>query len=233
MVERILGSLLAVDEPVKRIYSSPLRQEQARRTRRRMVEAARSSFLARGYAATTVPAVARAAGVSADTVFHVFGTKRDLLRATLDVVVGGDDEDVALLDRPDPQRLRTEPDPVTQLRLLAAGIAGQMARVAPMDAVLRGAAAVDPEVAALRADVQDRQRREVMATVVGWVAAHGPLLLPEADAATAVWALTSPEVHDLLVARSGWDDERYRTWLGDTLVRTLLGPGVLSPPGPA
>ena len=39
-----------------------------------------------------------------------------------------------------------------------------------------------------------------------------------------MWALTSPEVHDLFVVRSGWDAGRYERWLGDALVRTLLGP---------
>ena len=52
-----------MSQPAKR-YTSEIRDEQARRTRRAIVTAAHDLFLAQGYAATTIDAVAQAAHVS-------------------------------------------------------------------------------------------------------------------------------------------------------------------------
>jgi hypothetical protein len=142
----------------------------------------------------------------------------------LDVVVAGDDEDVAVLQRADPQATRAEPDQRRQLAMFAAGLTGQLERIRPMDDVLRSAAAVDPAAAELRADLQLRQRRTAMAAVVSWVAAHGPLRdgLTEEEATAVTWTLTSPEVHQMLRDTWGWPRERYEQWLRETLVSSLL-----------
>lgn len=84
----------------RRAYRSPLREEQARRTRLAVITAARELFLADGYAATTMQAVA--AGVATDTVYHVFTTKRGLL--------------AGVIDGQDPQAMRAEPDQRTTIR---------------------------------------------------------------------------------------------------------------------
>lgn len=213
-------------DPVKRrSYRSPARQRTARETRTRVLQAAERLFLEHGYARTTVAAVAEHAGVAQDTVFHVFGSKRGLLQQVLDVAVGGDDADVALLDRPGPQALRAETDQRRQVAAFAHGILLQLERLRPVDDVLRSAAAVDPQVATLREDLQLRQRRQAMGVVAGWIAANGPLRggLPVDEAATVLWTLTSPEVHRLLRVDSGWAPERYERWLRETLEQTLLG----------
>jgi AcrR family transcriptional regulator len=183
-------------------------------------------FLEQGFPATTMAAVARRAGVSPDTVYSAFGAKGDLLKEVLDVVIGGDDEDVPLLEREGPQAVRAEPDPRRQLAMFAAGITEQLERVRPMDDILRSAAAVDAAAAALRADLQLRQRREAMRAVAGWIATRGPLRagLSEDDAAAAIWTLTSPEVHLMLRDSWGWPRERYEQWLRDTLTASLLPP---------
>ncbi|MGZ4506631.1 MAG: TetR/AcrR family transcriptional regulator [Blastococcus sp.] len=207
-----------------RAYSSPLRAAQARETRRRVLDAARDLFLEQGYPTTTVATVARRAQVSADTVYSVFGSKAALLKEVLDVVVAGDDEDVAVLQRTDPQAMRAEPDQRRQLAMFAAGMTGQLERIRPMDDVLRSAAAVDPAAAELRADLQLRQRRTAIATVVSWVAANGPLRtgLSQEEATAVTWTLTSPEVHQMLRDTWGWPAERYEQWLRDTLTGSLL-----------
>ena len=82
-----------------RRYTSPKRQEQARATRRAIVEAARALFLARGYAGTTIDAVAGEAGVAVQTVYAAFGSKAQILKTVLDVAVVGDDAPVPLVDR--------------------------------------------------------------------------------------------------------------------------------------
>jgi AcrR family transcriptional regulator len=201
-----------------------LRATQARETRRRIVDSARTLFLEQGYARTTVAAVAREAAVSTDTVFAVFGTKLGVLKAVLDTTVGGDDRAVPFLQREGPQAMRAEPDQRRQLELFAAGIATQLERVAPVDQMLRGAAAVDAEAAALREDLQQRQRRRAMRTVVGWLAANGPLRegLSEPEATSVVWTLTSPEVYQMLRGDSRWSRRRYERWLRETLESALL-----------
>lgn len=207
-----------------RAYSSPLREAQARETRRRILDSARALFLEQGFPATTIAAVARRAQVSADTVYSVFGSKANLLKEVLDVVIGGDDADVPLLERDRPQAVRAEPDQRRQLGMFAADITTQLERVRPLDDILRSAAAVDPAAAELRADLQLRQRRAAMRTVVAWVGAHGPLRegLTDEEAAAVVWTLTSPEVHAMLRDTWGWSRERFERWLRETLIASLL-----------
>lgn len=212
-------------EPVKtRRYDSPVRREQARQTRAAVVRAAHRRFLADGYASTTLAAVARDAGVSVDTVYAVFGSKRGLLAAVMDVNVGGDDQPLAVLDRELPQRMRAESNQRRQISLFATGMAGELERIRPLDDVLRSAAAADPDVAAARHEQNDVQRHAAMATVVGWVRARGQLRsgLDDAAAADVVWTLTSPEVHHMLLTTRGWTRSQYETWLRETLERALL-----------
>ena len=104
----------------KRRYHSPQRQLQAELTRRRLLDAARRLFAVNGYAATTLPAIAREAKVSAPTITAIFGTKAHLLTALVQLVVGGDEEPVALVDRPWWQAMLAEPDARQQLAVFAA-----------------------------------------------------------------------------------------------------------------
>jgi AcrR family transcriptional regulator len=209
---------------VKRGYRSPLRAEQARQTRRRILEAAQRLFLDHGYAATSVEAIAEAASVSPDTVYSTFGSKRNLLKELMDAVVGGDDANVRVLDRPDPQSVRQIHDQSVQLAAFAAGVALRIEATRPLDDILRSAAEVDAEVRALRDDIQLRQRRSAMSTFAEWLTENGPLRggIGRTDAESILWTLTSPEVHRLLRDGCGWSHERFVLWLEDTLVRTLL-----------
>ena len=211
--------------PVKRRpYTSALRAEQAAATRARILDAAGSLFVEQGYPATTLQQVAEGAGVATDTVLHVFGSKKGLLQAVLDVTVGGDDEPVKVLDRPGPQAMRRETDQRRQVAMLAAGMSEQLERIRPVDDILRSAALVDVDAQALRDDLQLRQRRSAMAQVADWIAANGELkdAMSVDTASDIIWTLTSPEVHQLLRDRCGWDAAQYRTWLVDTLESSLL-----------
>jgi TetR/AcrR family transcriptional regulator of autoinduction and epiphytic fitness len=87
---------------VNRRYASPRRQEQARQTRRAILDAAAKLFVEPGYAATPLTAVAAEAGVAVQTVYAVFGSKRQLLSDLVDVTLAGDDERVAMADRSSP-----------------------------------------------------------------------------------------------------------------------------------
>jgi len=216
-----------VTEPVKRHqYRSPLRAERARASRQRILDAAAAQFLARGYARTPVTAIAAEAGVSEDLVFHLFSTKRGLLKAVLDVGIGGDDADVALLDREDPQAMRRETSLRRQIAMFATGIGQQLERVRPLDDMLRGAAGVEPELAELRDDIQLRQRRQAMTTIADWLHSRGPLRddMSVEQAAAILWTLTSPEVHHMLIDDWEWSGEQYRAWLQGILEASLLPP---------
>jgi AcrR family transcriptional regulator len=200
-----------------------------------VIDAASELFLQNGYPRTTIATVAARAGVAADTVLHLFGSKRGLLKEVMDVVIGGDDDNVPVLERPDPQAMRQEPDQRRQIAMFAAGIAAQLERIRPMDDILRSAAAVDADVAALRTDLQLNQRRAAMRAVAEWIAANGPLRAEggggAADgvedgmveaAAAILWTLTSPEVHQMLREHWDWTPATYRDWLRRTLESALL-----------
>ena len=90
--------LTAGRRPARR-YRSPRRKQQARRTRACIIAAAARQFLACGYAAATMRAVAADAGVALPTVELAFGTKARLLKAVIDAAIAGDDEPVPMLAR--------------------------------------------------------------------------------------------------------------------------------------
>jgi AcrR family transcriptional regulator len=207
----------------RRRYESTLRQEQARNTRARILDAAQKLFSERGYASTSMGAIAKGAGVATDTVYATFQSKPGLLHKLLDVRVGGDDEPVELLERAGPQAVKREPSQRRQLEAFASDVASIQERVRPVDDIIRGAAAVDSEIAAFRTRMHE-SRLDNMRQFASWVASKGPLRdgMSVDDAATIVWTLASPEVHRLLRAERGWTAERYRNWLATTLTRTLL-----------
>ncbi|MGA8993582.1 MAG: helix-turn-helix domain-containing protein, partial [Nocardioidaceae bacterium] len=85
----------------RREYRSPLRQGQAAQTRRAVLDAATRQFGEHGWAGTSMRAVAEDAGVSVETVYAAIGPKAELLRQAIDVAIVGDDEPVALDQRPE------------------------------------------------------------------------------------------------------------------------------------
>ena len=206
-----------------RRYDSTLRKKQATETRARILDAAQRLFSDRGYAVTTMESIATEAGVATDTVYAAFRTKAGVLHKLLDVRVAGDDSPLQLLDRAGPQAVRAQPTQKRQLAAFAADIVRTVERARPVDDLMRGAAAVDPEIARLRVRMHTG-RYENMRQLISWVVAKGPLRtgLDEEDAAAIVWTLAGPEVNRLLRVERGWSLERYETWLADTLTRTLL-----------
>jgi AcrR family transcriptional regulator len=207
----------------RRAYRSPLRAERARRTRGAVLAAAHELFVARGYAATTVRAVAAAAGVSVPTVEQLFGTKRALLARVVDVARAGDEDPVAVLDRAPARAAESVATAAEFLAAAAAEIAVVAARSSAVLAVLATAAAGDPEIAALARDV-DAQRRAVASWLVDGVRRRAGLRVEPDRAVDAVWALLDPVVHGRLTGDRGWTGEEFADWLADALAR-LLVPG--------
>src|SRR5690349_23235714 len=115
------------------------RAARTRATRRRIVDAAAELFVGQGYAATTLEQIAARAGVAVQTVYFHFGNKRTVLKDAVDVAAVGDDEPVALLDRPWQDELRAEPDPRRVVALWVANGQAIYARIGPIMAVVRDA----------------------------------------------------------------------------------------------
>ncbi|MDQ3641393.1 MAG: TetR/AcrR family transcriptional regulator, partial [Actinomycetota bacterium] len=84
-----------------------------------MVEAARLLFVRDGYASTTIHALAEEAGVAVQTIYASFGSKREVLKELFDTSVVGDDEQVALADRPEWRDWEEESEPARQIELFA------------------------------------------------------------------------------------------------------------------
>jgi len=216
-------------EPVKtRVYRSPLREARARANRESVLRAAHELFLAQGYARTSVATIAGAADVSEDLVYKLFGNKRGLVVEVLNFAVTGVDRAPKVLDQEGPRRVREEKDQRRQLTMFAEDIAERTRRARPVDDVIRSAGEVDHALAAKRAEMH-RTRLENLRAFVGWLHDNGPLRdgLSLDDAAATVWTVTGPDVHRLLVDDLGWDHDRYRAWILDTLESALLPAHVL------
>lgn len=208
---------------VNRAYASPLRVGQAQTTRRLILDAAARLFAEQGYVATSIDAIAAAAGVGRATVFTAVGGKPVLLKAAYDIAIVGDEQPVALVERPRSRLIRQEPDARRYLDRygeLAAEIAG---RVAPINEVVRGAAGADSEARALYEKLQD-ERLVGAKHIVGDVLAKGGLRagLRAAEAVDIVWALIEPSLYLRLVHQRGWTPKRYGSWLAETLKAQLL-----------
>lgn len=213
---------MSVKNPVRK-YDSSRRQAQARQTRLQIAEAARVLFFERGYGGTTIEAIAEKAGVAPETIYATFRNKRNVLSFLFDISIGGDDEDIRLLDRPDPQAVLKETDQHRQLMFFARDIARILHRAAPVFEILRIAAKTEPEIAELVQRLL-RERLANMNMVAKSVAANGLLRkgLTRSQAAELLWSMTSPELYLLFTRDRSWTDEHYTEWLTDTLVRLLL-----------
>ncbi|HTI23343.1 MAG TPA: helix-turn-helix domain-containing protein [Kutzneria sp.] len=205
---------------VKRRYDASRRREQAAENRARILAAARELFEVRGYGGTTIADVARTAGVAAETVYATFRNKPTLLYRAWDIAVGGDEQDVHLLDRPELQAVFAEPDLPTRLRRFASVNTTVMRRTAGLRLAAQSAAEADPAVATFLAEV-DAARFEGMAVHAARAAATGQLAVSEDECRDVLFAMTDGTLWRTLVVRQGWSDDRYATWLGTLWATTL------------
>jgi AcrR family transcriptional regulator len=209
--------------PAPKRYASQVRDEQARRTRRAIVTAAHDLFVSRGYAATTIDGIAKAAHVSRRTVFDSVGGKAALLKLALDWAFVGDDEPVALAERPAVRAIVAESDPRTALVLWVQAATEIAARIAPLGQVLTAAADVDPAVAELLAEA-NRNRLNGATRFIRHLASLGGLApgMTEQCAADLCWSLTDGHLYRQLVAQRAWTTADFNQWLYSTLAAALL-----------
>jgi len=208
---------------VKRRYDSTRRRQQARENRGRILAAAHELFVDNGYGSTTIAEIAAAAGVAMETVYATFRNKPTLLHRAWDVAVGGDEQDVHVLDRPEMRAVLGEPDLSTRFARFATVNTAIMRRTARLLLAVQGAAGADPAAAALLAEI-DRARLEAMAVHARVAAATGQLAVPEEECRDVLFATTDGSLWHTFVERRGWSDERYAAWLGRLWVAMLVDP---------
>jgi AcrR family transcriptional regulator len=211
-------------EPVKRrSYDASRRREQAGRTREAIISAARQRFLEEGYTSTTIAAIAADAGASVDTIYKSFGGKAGLLRELCQDALTGTGP-VPAEQRSDAMQ-SDETDPRQLLRNLGTLTTEVAPRIAPLLLLLASAAATDPALAELRAEL-DAARLARMRQVARRLAKKTPLRagLSAREAADIMWAYSSPELYQLLVLGRGWSPTRYGRFVGGALVDALLEP---------
>jgi len=198
----------------------PLRQAQIRQTEDRIIAAATELFLAEGYVATTLEAIARRAQVGARTVYVRFGTKAALFKRVVDVAIVGDTLPIDVLSRDWAQAAVTAP---TAAERIAAGAAiGRqiMERTGALFAVAQQAAAVEPLIAGFWQQGREQSRH---AQAVFWSRmAEDGLLDPGVDLAWVIDTasiLGSAETYLVITRMLGWDLDEYENWLVTTTAR--------------
>ncbi|SDR92399.1 TetR/AcrR family transcriptional regulator [Microterricola viridarii] len=206
--------------PATRSYNSSLRAGQAAETRRRILEAAAECFSATGYGGTSLADIARAAGVSVETV-KLNGPKRDLLLAAFEQSFAGREGRDSLADHEPIAAITETADDADYLRGIVHFVAEANRRSSRLWAAFLAAASSDSVVAEELAALQQRRRADFHTLVAvlterGMVAAS----VPPARLAEALSFLVSPESYGQLVRESGWSQADYEAWLARTI--TLL-----------
>lgn len=209
--------------PRKRGYHSPVRQQQADQTRRRIIEAAQILISERGYEGATMEAIAQQAGVATPTVYAAFGGKKGIVAQLIDSARFGPAYQELIAEA------RRTTEPVERL-----GFAARIARRIydsereAMD-LLRGAGAVAPELGAMDRE-REEDRYDAQAGMIEFLVDAGALRpgLERGAAHDVLWALTGRENYRLLVLERGWSADRYEQWLAEVLAALLIAPEVVS-----
>jgi AcrR family transcriptional regulator len=212
------------------------RKERALETRRRMLEAAYDLFCERGYAATTMDAIAETAGVAVQTLYFTFHTKGAILSETVGAAVLGFDRwdpkaELVIEDRQQPLSpfhpwfgaFEKEKDPLRALGMFVDVLLVILARMAPLAAVTASAAASDPEVKAA-GELGERRRADAYRVVIDALAKKGKLRTgTTARRATDILlTVLSAETYQQLTAGRGWSPAECRRWMLDVLAQQLL-----------
>jgi AcrR family transcriptional regulator len=204
-------------KPATRRYRSALREEQARRTRALIAQAARSRFLEAGWAGTSVRSVAAAAGVSEATVYAVYGNKAGLAGSLVDFADSAADVDQMLEGLE-----KAQGDPAAQLAALVGFDRRLFERSGDVLRVIVEARRQEPDLAAAYADGRsrgDRIRREIFAA---WPATAWREGIGVEQALDIYAVLCSIESYDIATRERGWTPSRVERWWHQTLIDQLL-----------
>lgn len=216
-------ALPTADGKNRRTYRSGKRRAQAHRTRERIITAAGDLFARDGYMATTMGSIAAGAGVSVPSIELAFGTKARLLKAAIDVAIAGDHLPVAVLDRPWAAHAEASTSAEEFLTAIAAVLRPAMMRSAGLVLAAFDAAATDPALADLAAQLSD-QRAATVAWIVDGIRQRARLRggLTRRDAIDQIWLLMDPAIYQRLTQHRGWTPHKYERWFAEATTRLLL-----------
>ena len=188
-----------------RRYNSSRRAAQAAQTRADVLAAAVEGFRESGWAGTTLNAVAERAGVAVETIYHAFGTKKQLLREAFGVAVVGDAEPIPLVERPEWAEMQRG----SRAERIAKGVALNtdiQERSAHVWRAIVEAAHSDPEVAAVQDEIEAGRVHDSKLGLE--LVLRKPVDGPVYD---VLFALYGPETYVLLTERRGlsrWSTRR-------------------------
>ena len=209
---------------VKRTYSSDLRATQARDTRKSIVSAGARLYTSQGFGRTTIDEIAAAAGVSRKTVFTSVGGKVELLKLAIDWAIAGDDEPVALRDRPVIQQAEAMTDPDELIAHWAHLITTILSRTSGLMLAATVAAGIDPDAATLLARWHANRRVGASGFVHRLAAVGG--LRPGLDLEQAIdiaWVFNDPTLFHRLVTERGWPVDEFEAWIRRSTGLQLTG----------
>jgi len=168
--------------------------------------------------------IADESGVPPATVYRLFGSKRGILKAVVDVSFGGDDEAIEFRHRPGVQDAFAAEDSGAMLDAFAHVHRGVMHRAGAFQHVLATSAVVDDEAAEML-EIVRRQRHQGQSRIVRDLARRKALRagLTQRAAADIVYTVLSPEVYRILTVERGWTEEQHEAWVARTLRAQLLG----------
>ncbi|GAA2102279.1 TetR/AcrR family transcriptional regulator [Microlunatus panaciterrae] len=200
--------------PVKRPYDASGRREQARARRLAVVVAARELFERDGFRATTLAAIAEAAGVSVESVYKNFGNKAAVVKAVFDLVIAGDDEQVPIAERPAMQLIRDEPDVQRKIAMFVDGLVKRLARSAKVQILIRDGRHVDDALTPVW-DTLNEEGLTGMTMLGHHLLDTGQLRegIELDEVRDLLWNYLAIDHYERLVLSQGWTHERYRQWL--------------------
>ncbi|MFD4643062.1 TetR/AcrR family transcriptional regulator [Lentzea sp. NPDC058436] len=208
-------------DEVKRSYSSPLREQAAAQTRLLVRDAGHRLFARDGFAATSMRRIAHEAGVSERTVYTHYRNKVELFQDALNVAIAGDEEPVALRDRPSFAEVLAVPSARELIAELVRRNGVVLERAGALIMAGIESSGADADMRRISDEGERAMRANCLALAEALVGTGE--VRPELDAAQVADVLVtmcSPHVHQVL----GWPADRYRDWLASTLTASLLRP---------
>lgn len=200
---------------VKRNYDASGRQARARVRRQAVVLAAQELFETDGFRATTIAAVAKAAGVSAESIYKGFGTKAALAKAVFDVVIAGDDEQVPIARRPEALAVQAEPDVRRKIALYFEGQVLRQQRSAKVQILIRDGRHTDETLAPIWQGLL-AERLTGMTMFAQHLSEYADQLrdgITVEEIRDVLWTYIAVEQYELLVLGRGWSLERFAAWV--------------------
>lgn len=194
------------------------RKDRAAATRRRMMSAACHVFSTRGYAATTMDAVATEADVAVQTLYFTFHTKAQLLQAAYEYAVLGPEQTPPHLSQWW-REVESADDVRTAVQRLVDGTLPILERAAPLVWTIRS----DEDARATYEHNETLRRAGNEILVQRLVQKHSLRPgLSMAHACDILLAFTGPHQHELFIKEFHWPKEEFRDWVVHAILRELF-----------